>query len=312
MSSALLIVAMAGIFGAVLMGILAVGQGEGQRKRVLEHLESAIRPAYAGVAQAAGGSFVDRAILPLAGRFADAARRFAPADMRARLTKKLVLAGAPEGWDAERLAVVKFAGLICGPLLGLLIATGSGGGLFPILLIVVLGFIGFFGPDAVLDRIAQARQDQVRKALPDTIDLLTISVEAGLGFDAAMAHVVQKVPGPLSEEIARMLQEMQLGIKRSDALKQLSTRSDVDELRAFVLSLVQADRFGVSVGNVLRSQARELRAKRKAKAERKAMQTPVKILFPLILCVLPALFVVVIGPGALRIIDGVLPGLGGP
>jgi tight adherence protein C len=171
--------------------------------------------------------------------------------------------------------------------------------------------VGFVGPDAVLDRIAEARQDQIRKALPDTIDLLTISVEAGLGFDAAMAHVIQKVPGPLSEEIARMLQEMQLGVRRREALKQLAARSDVDELRGFILSLVQADSFGVSVARVLRSQAGELREKRKANAERKAMQTPVKILFPLILCILPALLVVVIGPGILRIIHGLLPGLSG-
>jgi tight adherence protein C len=154
----------------------------------------------------------------------------------------------------------------------------------------------------VLTGHAQRRQEQIRRALPDSMDLLTISVEAGLGFDAAMAQVVKNVPGPLSHEFARMLHEMQLGVSRDDAFRKLADRTNVDELKAFVIAMIQANKFGVGVANVLRAQAKELRTKRKQRAERKAMQTPVKILFPLIFCVLPALFVVVIGPGAIRII----------
>jgi tight adherence protein C len=135
------------------------------------------------------------------------------------------------------------------------------------------------------------------------MDLLTISVEAGLGFDAAMAQVVRNVDGPLSQEIARMLHELQLGVSRADAFRKLADRTDVEELRGFVVSMIQANKFGVGVANVLRAQARELRQKRKQRAEQKAMQTPVKILFPLIFCVLPSLFVVVLGPGVIRIFN---------
>ena len=137
--------------------------------------------------------------------------------------------------------------------------------------------------------------------LADTIDLLTISVEAGLAFDAALLHARRSMKGPLSEEIGRMLHEMQLGIKRSEAIRNLSARTNVQELRSFALAMVQADVFGVSVANVLRSQSQELRTKRRQRAEERAMKTPVKLLFPMIGCILPALLVLVVGPGVIRI-----------
>ena len=168
-------------------------------------------------------------------------------------------------------------------------------------LIVLFTGMGFMTPDSVLSRAVEKRQGAIRKALPDTMDLLTISVEAGLGFDAAMSQVVHNVPGPLSEELARMLQEVQLGVSRSDAFRHLGQRSNIDEMSAFVLAMIQADIFGVSISKVLRAQAKELRTKRRQNAERIAMQIPVKILFPMIFCVMPALFVVVVGPGAIRI-----------
>jgi tight adherence protein C len=135
------------------------------------------------------------------------------------------------------------------------------------------------------------------------MDLLTISVEAGLGFDSALAQVVKHVPGPLTEEISRMMQEVQLGATRGEAFRHLGERSNVEELKSFVLAMVQADIFGISVSKVLRAQAKELRTRRRQRAERTAMQIPVKILFPMILCVMPALFIVVIGPGAIRIAE---------
>jgi tight adherence protein C len=168
-------------------------------------------------------------------------------------------------------------------------------------LIVILTAVGYMAPDVVLTRAVDARQGAMRKALPDTMDLLTISVEAGLGFDAALSQVVHNVPGPLSEELSRMLQEVQLGVSRAEAFRHLGKRSNIDEMNAFVLAMVQADVFGVSISKVLRAQAKELRTKRRQYAERIAMQIPVKILFPMIFCVMPALFVVVVGPGAIRI-----------
>ena len=138
------------------------------------------------------------------------------------------------------------------------------------------------------------------------MDLLTISVEAGLGFDAALAHVRRNVPGPLSDEFARMLQEMQLGVSRVDAFRHLSDRTDVDELRAFVLAMIQADVFGVSIAKVLRAQAKELRVKRRQRAEEKAQKLPVKLLFPLLFGILPSMFVVIVGPGVIRMLHSFL------
>jgi tight adherence protein C len=132
---------------------------------------------------------------------------------------------------------------------------------------------------------------------------LTISVEAGLSLNAAIAQVVRNVPGVLSSEFARMLQEIQLGVPRSDAFRHLAERTDVDELNAFALAMIQADIFGVSIASVLRTQAAQLRIKRRQAIEAKAQQTPVKIVFPLVLCVLPALFVVIVGPGAIQIFN---------
>jgi tight adherence protein C len=163
------------------------------------------------------------------------------------------------------------------------------------------GLFGYLLPGAFIGQAAIHRQEAIRRALPDTMDLLTISVEAGLGFDAALAHVRKNVPGALSDEIGRMLQEMQLGVSRVDAFRHLADRTDVEELRGFILAMIQADVFGISVAKVLRAQARELRLKRKARAEEQAMKVPVKLLFPMIFGILPAMFVAIVGPGIIRI-----------
>jgi len=155
----------------------------------------------------------------------------------------------------------------------------------------------------VISSKAEDRQKEILDSLSDTLDLLTISVEAGLSLNASIAQVVHNVPGVLSQEFARMLQEIQLGVSRSEAFRHLAERTDVDELNAFALAMIQADVFGVSISSVLRTQAQQLRIKRRQRAEAKAQQTPVKIVFPLILCVLPALFVVIVGPGAIRIVQ---------
>jgi tight adherence protein C len=141
----------------------------------------------------------------------------------------------------------------------------------------------------------------IRKQLADVMDLLTISVEAGLGFDAALAQVVKNVPGPLAEEMSRLLQEIQIGVSRADAFRHLGQRTTVQELEGFVLSMIQADLFGVSIANVLRAQSKELRLKRRQRAEELAQKIPVKLLFPMIFMVLPALFIIVLGPGAIQI-----------
>ncbi len=166
---------------------------------------------------------------------------------------------------------------------------------------LVLISAAYFAPDLWLRDLIQTREKNIRLALADTLDLLTISVEAGLGFDIALAKVIKNYPGPLAEEFSRMLHEVQVGVTRKDALKNLADRVNVDEVRNFVASIIQADTFGVSIGNVLRVQASESRLKRRQYAEEAAQKAPVKLVFPLIFCIFPALFVVLIGPGVIRI-----------
>jgi tight adherence protein C len=157
------------------------------------------------------------------------------------------------------------------------------------------------GPDAVLNRQVEERQHELRRSLPDIMDLLVISVEAGLGFEQAIDKVVVNVPGPLSQEFARMLGETRAGSSRADAMRALDERTDIPEVRSFVLAILQADTFGVSIGRVLRSQADEMRIKRRQLAQERAQKAPVKMMVPMVFCVFPALFVVVIGPAIINI-----------
>ena len=302
MSEIYLLFALVATFSAVMLGGLAFDASTAERRREVRLLESRLEGVSANLReQDLSESVITRLIGPMLSGASALAKRLTPLGMRQRLADKLVLAGSPAGWDAEKLAAIKVIGLGGGLAFALLLGLGSGKPAMTITMGLLFGGIGYFAVDAIVGGRAQRRQLDIQKALPDTMDLLTISVEAGLGFDAAMAQVVTNVPGPLSQEIARMLHELQLGVSRADAFRMLADRTDVDELKAFVVSMIQANRFGVGVANVLRAQSKELRQKRRQRAERKAMQTPVKILFPLIFCVLPALFVVVMGPGAIRI-----------
>jgi tight adherence protein C len=218
------------------------------------------------------------------------------------LTLKFVQAGNPAGWDADKFLIVRFITMIVLPVLAYLAFTQIGGTL-RLVATAVGGYMGYFGPSILLDSRIESRQTAIRKALPDTIDLLTISVEAGLGFDAALRQVIKSVPGELSEEMSRTLQEMQLGVARSDAFRNLKERTQVEELRGFTLAIIQADAFGISIANVLRAQSDTMRMKRKQRTEERAMKIPVKILFPVVFCVLPTLFIVVLGPGIIRMAD---------
>jgi tight adherence protein C len=170
-----------------------------------------------------------------------------------------------------------------------------------VMLFGLLAAIGFLGPESVLNRRIDARRKEMEQSLPDIIDLLVISVEAGLGFEAAMARVVQAVPGELSREFSRTLQETRVGVSRHKALRSLADRTDVDDLNAFILALIQADQFGVSIARILRVQADEMRVRRRQRAQEKAFAAPVKLVFPLVLCIFPSMFVVLLGPAAISI-----------
>ena len=228
-------------------------------------------------------------------------RRCTPAGWRDATRRRLAKAGSPVAWDADRVLVAKVAGLALGAVAGL--AVLGFGLVWPLPLLVLAGLcaFGYHIPNVVLANAVQRRQASLRQALPDSIDLLTICVEAGLGFDAALAHVSKSTTGPLAEELYRTLQEVQLGRSRNEAMRNLAARCDVQELSAFVLAMVQADVFGVSVANVLRIQAGEMRVKRRQLAEERAMKVPIKVLFPVLFCIFPALFVVILGPAIMRI-----------
>jgi len=165
----------------------------------------------------------------------------------------------------------------------------------------VLAPAGFFAPNLTIYQLGYNRREQIRRELPDAMDLLTISVEAGLAFDAALSQVARNTSGPLAEEFFRVLQEMQIGLGRVDAMRALGDRSDLPELRGFVTAMVQADAFGIPIASVLRVQAKDMRTKRRQRAEEIAQKVPVKILFPLIFCILPSLFIVILGPAAITI-----------
>jgi tight adherence protein C len=246
----------------------------------------------------------DRLIKPFYNTALGLAHRFTPAGAREAIRRKLVMAGSPFGWDADRVLVAKVACLTVGVLLGLLfVAVFSFALPLRILGFLAIAALGYWLPNIVLTNAVQRRQQELRSSLADSIDLLTICVEAGLGFDAAMAHVSRNTTGPLADEFYRTLQEVQLGRSRNEAMRNLAARSNVPELRAFVLAMVQADVFGVSVANVLRVQAKDMRMKRRQLAEERAMKVPIKVLFPVLFCIFPALFVVILGPAIMRIAE---------
>jgi tight adherence protein C len=304
-----LIVAMIAAFGGVILFGFYLSTLQADRQRAVKLLESqvGIGGSESGAnlrEQVMSENFGKRVLVPVLAAAGRIARRITPLDTRDRIAKKIVLAGSPAGWDAERILALKVVGAFAGFVLGVLVSSAANlGGFYRIVFGALFTFVGFIFPDARLSSKVEDRQNEILRSLSDTLDLLTISVEAGLSLNAAIAQVVQNVPGVLSQEFARMLQEIQLGVSRSDAFKHLAERTDVEELNAFALAMIQADVFGVSIASVLRTQAQQLRIKRRQRAESRAQQTPVKIVFPLILCIMPSLFVVIIGPGVIRIID---------
>ncbi|MFI7589476.1 type II secretion system F family protein [Spongisporangium articulatum] len=290
-----------------LCGVVVVLLGAGQERREQARRTELLDSFGAGTPvplrkQELAASFGERVLGPLSERFVGFGRRLTPDERLERIRRRLDLAGNPAGWDVDRVLGMKALGLVLGLGLGLLLPLLFGAGPRGFILTgVSLTLLGWFAPTMWIYQVGYDRSEQLRRQLPDTLDLLTISVEAGLAFDAALAQVAHKTEGALAMELHRVLQEMQIGTGRIDALRGLADRTDLDELRIFVGAMVQADSFGIPVANVLRVQSKEMRVRRSQRAEEKAQQVPVKILFPLIFCIMPALFVVVLGPAGIRI-----------
>ena len=246
--------------------------------------------------------FAERALAPVVQKLGSLVLRLTPQGWAARTNKRLVLAGVSERFDANSWAVVRIFAAIAGVVLGLAV-QGVVPGLQKVLLLGLALAMGVLGPDAVLARKIDDRRAGMERDLPDIIDLLVISVEAGLGFESALGRVVENVPGELSDEFGRMLQETRVGVRRVQAMRDLAERTDVDDLNSFIMAMNQADTFGVSVSRMLRVQADEIRVRRRQRAQEKAFAAPVKMVFPLVLCIFPSLFVVLLGPAVIQIVE---------
>ncbi len=230
--------------------------------------------------------------------------KITPSEIKQKIEKSINQAGNPFGFNVNRwimFQMVLIAGL---PILTLLISfinKAPFGKLFIILVLEVL--LGVIGPKFIISKKILERQDDIIKALPDALDLLTVSVEAGLGFDGALAKVVDKMPGQLSNEFSKAIQEMKVGTPRKEALKNMSNRVGVQDLSTFVGSIIQAEQLGVSIGNVLRIQSAQMRQKRRQRAQEKAMKAPVKMLFPMVFFIFPTIFAILLGPVIIRLAD---------
>ena len=244
----------------------------------------------------------ERLFAPALGGLTALGRRFTPVGYVENTKKKLLITGKAQPEDLDRFLAVRVLTILAIiPVIYFWFSSVSlkGKSFYFTLLLVIVALV--LGPDAVLNRKKEERQLIIRRALPDILDLLTISVEAGLGFEQALDRTVKSVPGPLSDEFTRMLNETRAGSSRSEAMRAIDERTDVAEVRSFVLAILQADTFGVSIGRILRAQADEMRIKRRQEAQERAQKAPVKMLIPMVFCVFPALFVIILGPAAISL-----------
>ncbi|HEY4535429.1 MAG TPA: type II secretion system F family protein [Enteractinococcus sp.] len=230
------------------------------------------------------------------------ARKLTPSPLLHYLQRQYILAGRPANWTVGTLVTLKFLWLILA-LVGILAVVLTSPPPFLAFLALLVAVGGYFLPELLLKNEGQKRSEQIERELADTLDQMTIAIEAGLGFDAAMARAGQNGKGPLAEELVRTLQEISMGYSRRQAFESLTKRTDAPDLRRFVRAVIQADSYGVSMAGVLYTQADEMRTKRRQRAEEKAQKVPVKVLLPMMLFILPVLFIVVLGPAILNMME---------
>jgi tight adherence protein C len=275
--------------GAVLWWLLLAGSTTGRRK-VLANLNRDLDPA-TSLQQAGEQASSD---------LAEALRRRTPPATLKTINKLWASAGRPEEWPIDRVLTMKFLLGLGGLVLALLLIL-SMHDIRGVLLGVAIVAFTFFLPEILLYNTSIKRKEAIGYQLPDLLDQMSIAVNAGLGFDAAMARVARNGRGELSSELIRTLQDIQVGMSRREAYNDLAERTSVPKLERFVRAVVQGEAYGIALSDVLQAQAEELRMERRQDAERRAMQIPVKVVFPLILFIMPAMFIVVIGPGAIQI-----------
>jgi tight adherence protein C len=232
----------------------------------------------------------------------DLSKRLTPAGYEAKLDRWLSLAGRPASMPLDRLVVAKPMLALVGASLGLLVYSKASTPQSLAFGLFLMAFF-YFVPDLLIYNKGVKRQKDIEQELPNTLDQMLISVEAGLGFESAMARAGGSGGGALAQELTRTLQDIQVGRPRQEAYQAMADRSSVQDLRSFVRAVIQADKYGIGIARVLRTQAKQARVKRRQRAEEKAMKLPVKVLFPLLLCIFPVLFIVLLGPAAIKIIE---------
>lgn len=288
---------------AMILGLTVIGVVTTERRGVarsvaaVQALDSAPSVLKAEVEK----PFAERVIAPMGERMVGLGRKVARADTARKIQYRLNVAGNPPAWDVNRILGLKVLGLALFGGLGFLYLLGTGWPFYRV--VIATGLVAAFGyvlPNVLLVNAGQKREKLMRNALPDAMDLLTISVEAGLGFDAAVSRVAKNGEGPLNQEFARLLQEMQLGIGRTDAMRAMAERTSLPDLKSFCSAMVQADSLGIPIARVLRIQSQEMRTKRRQRAEEKAQQVPVRIMIPLVIFILPCLFIVIMGPAGIQ------------
>lgn len=236
----------------------------------------------------------ERLLQPISERITILARGLLPQEKEIKYRKRIELAGNPGGIKVQTLVGLKFI---------LSLALGLAGLVFSPLLAICLAILGVLAPEFWLSAKQKERQQEVVRSLPDMLDLLCISVSAGLGFDAALSRVAEKFTGPLSTEFKRTLQEVRMGKPRREALREMADRLQVDEVSTFVGAIIQADTLGVSITRVLEVQSAQQRVNRRQKAEEAAQKAPIKLLIPLVVFIFPTIFVVLLGPAVIRILE---------
>lgn len=291
-------VAAAVIFAAVFVLVLALGGSETTVRSRLEALRGQPRTQ---VEEEERLSLSQRLVLPALDAPVQMMKRILPRNMLKGIEQKLVLAGEPMTVNA--FLTLRLVSAVTFLFLPIMLISSAGMGVSPMALLLLgsFGVAGILLPQMWLNQRVSQRQTKIIKSLPDAFDLITTCVEAGLGLDAALARVAEKVEGPFAEELSRMLREIALGKMRKDALRELGERTGVPDLLTFVNAVIQAEQMGSSVGAVLRVQSEQLRVRRRQRAEAQAYKAPVKMIFPLVLCIFPTLFIVILGPAVITI-----------
>jgi len=294
----LLLLAFGCIAGAVIIvGDVATAPSR-QRRESIARAASYSRPV---VKADEVRSFRERVLVPWSEHLAATVLRFSPRTTVDAVALKLLSAGVST--TPNTFLAWKGVGAAAGLIVGIAFGAGLGGGAGAVLGGLMLAAIGWIAPEYALTLRTRSRRDQIRAALPDALDLLAVSVEAGLGFDAAITKITEHMHGPLSDEFALTLGEMRIGESRADALRKMEQRVGAHELSSFVRAIIQADQLGISLGRILRVQAADSRNKRQSAAEERAMKAPIKMLFPTVLFIFPAMFIVVLGPALMSILS---------